>query len=158
MGGTWRPWDDDNPGEDSDDHDDLAALDFSGGASRVSSVPGEEDPDDVAPPLFTVTNPPGTVAVTAYLNGCVQRVDLAPNVVDMTERQLAEEIRVIADLARLKARSVMHAFLVGGMHRMGYDTAGLSAGLTRDMDMPTPEQAAEATAQVFATRYGVDEE
>ena len=155
MGGTWRPWDDDNPDEDSDDHDDLAALDFSAGAP---ADPDEADLDDVAPPLFSVTNPPGTVTVTAYLNGCVQRVDLAPNVTDMTERQLSEEIRVIADLARLKARSVMHAFLVGGMRRMGYDTAGLSAGLTRDMDMPTPEQAAEATAQVFATRYSVDEE
>ena len=115
-----------------------------------SDVVGE----DVAPPLFTVTNPAGTVAVTAYLNGSVQRVDLAPNVTELTERELAEEIRVIADLAGLKARSVMHAFLVEGMRRTGYDTAGLSAGLTRDMDMPTPEQAAKATAQVFATRYG----
>jgi hypothetical protein len=88
----------------------------------------------------------------------VQRVDLAPNVTGMTERQLSEEIRVIADLARLKARSVMHAFLVEGMRRKGYDTAGLSAGLTRDMDMPTPEQAAEATAQVSATRYASHED
>jgi hypothetical protein len=156
MGGTWNPWDDDNPGEESDDHDDLAALDFSVGRSGVPSVPVDVDPDGVEPPLFTVTNPAGTVAVTAYLNGCVQRVDLAPNVTDMTERELSEEIQVIAELARLKARSVMHAFLVGGMHRMGYDTAGLSAGLTRDMDMPTPEQAAEATAQVFASRYAED--
>jgi hypothetical protein len=155
MGGTWRPWDDDEPGEDRDDHDDLAAIDLSAGAP---ADPNEVDLEDVAPPLFTVTNTPGTVAVTAYLNGCVQRVDLAPNVTDMTEHQLSEEIRVIAVLARMKARSVMHAFLVEGMHRMGYDTAGLSAGLTRDMDMPTPEQAAEATAQVFATRYSVDEE
>jgi hypothetical protein len=164
MGDIWHPWDDEDPGEHSDDHDDLAALDFSvghpagvGDDSDAPAVPSD-DLNDVAPPLFTVTNPPGTVAVTAYLNGCVQRVDLAPNVSDMTERQLAEEIQVIADLARRKARSVMHAFLVEGMRRMGYDTAGLSAGLTRDMDMPTPEQAAEVTAHVFATRYGVDEE
>lgn len=168
MDGTWRSWDDDDPSEDRDDHDDLAALDFSAGHEQAPDVVGEdpgapavtseEDPDDVAPPLFTVTNPPGTVAVTAYLNGCVQRVDLAPNVTDMTERELAEEIQVIAELARLKARSVMHAFLVEGMRRMGYDTAGLSAGLTTDLDMPTREQAAEVTAQVFATRYAGDQD
>lgn len=150
MDGTWRPWDDDEPSEDRDDHDDLAALD--------SSADREQTPDDVAPPLFTVANPSGTVAVTAYLNGCVQRVDLAPNVTDMTERELAEEIRVIAELARLKARSVMHAFLVEGMRRMGYDTAGFSAGLTTDLDMPTREQADEVIAQVFATRYASDQD
>jgi hypothetical protein len=138
VGGPWRPWDDDDPVEDGE-RDDLAA------------------PDDDAPPLFSVTNPPGTVSVTAYLNGCVQRVDLAPNVTDMTERELADEILVIAELARLKARSVMHTFLVEGMHRMGYDTAGLSAGLTADLDMPTRELAAEVTAQVFATRYASDQ-
>jgi hypothetical protein len=141
MDGTWRPWDDDDPVEDGEAHEQGR----------------EEDGDDVAPPLFTVTNPPGTVSVTAYLNGCVQRVDLAPNVTDMTERELAEEIQVIAELARLKARSVMHAFLVEGMRRMGYDTAGLSAGLTTDLDMPTREQAAEISAQVFATRYASDQ-
>jgi hypothetical protein len=150
VGGTWHPWDDDDPIEDGE-QDDLAALDYSAGAP---AYPNEVDLDDVAPPLFTVTNPAGTVSVTGYLNGCVQRVDLAPNVTDMTERELADEIRVIAELARMKARSVMHAFLVEGMRRMGYDTAGLSAGLTADLDMPTREQAAEVTAQVFATRCG----
>jgi hypothetical protein len=156
MDGTWRPWDDDDPGEDRDDHDNLAALDFSADREQRQDVVGE-DSDDVAPPLFTVTNPPGTVAVTAHLNGAVQRVELAPNVTTMTERELAEEIRVIAELAKLKARSVMHAFLVEGMRRRGYDTAGLTTGLTTDLDMPTREQAAEITAHVFATRYASDQ-
>ena len=159
MDGTSHPWDDEDPIEDGDDHDDLAALDFSFGEdSDAPAVSKDEILDDVEPPLFTVTNPPGTVTVTAELNGSVHRVDLAPNVTDMTERELAEEIRVIAGLARLKARSVMHAFLVEGMRRMGYDTSGLSAGLTRDMDMPTSEQAAEATAQLFASRYASTED
>ncbi|MGX9788077.1 hypothetical protein [Mycobacterium sp. MMS18-G62] len=159
MDRTWHPWDDEDPVEDGDDHDDLAALDFSADEdSDAPAVSEDEVLDNVEPALFTVTNPPGTVTVTAELNGSVHRVDLAPSVTNMTERELAEEIRVIAGLARLKARSVMHQFLVDGMGRMGYDTAGLSAGLTRDMDMPTPEQAAEATAQLFASRYASNED
>jgi hypothetical protein len=159
MDGTWHPWDDEDPVEDGGDNNDLAALDFSVGEDSDTPAESKDEVlDNIEPPLFTVTNPPGTVTVTAELNGSVHRVDLAANVTNMTERELAEEIRVIAGLARLKARSVMHLFLVEGMRRMGYDTAGLSAGLTRDMDMPTPEQAAEATAQLFASRYASNED
>lgn len=107
--------------------------------------------------MFTVTNPLGTVTVTAAIDGSVRQVELAPKVTNMTERELAEEIRVIADLARLKALSVTHAFLVEGL-RGGYDAAAISASLTHGLGMPTPEQAAEAAAREFAHRYGSDGE
>lgn len=60
--------------------------------------------------LFTVTNPPrGTVSVTALANGQPVHVELAPpEVVDMPESQLSEEISVIAGLATQNARAGQH--------------------------------------------------
>jgi hypothetical protein len=165
VNGTWQPWDDaaDND-DDGDDHGDLAALDFfltdeqEPQAVTFSENVAAPESDEVAPPLFTVTNAPGTVAVTTYIDGSVQHVELAPNVAKMAERELAEEIRVIAELARMKALSVIHAFLVEGMRGSGYDASAMSASLTRGLAMPTPEQAAQATAQAFADRYRSDDD
>jgi hypothetical protein len=157
------PWDDDGAAEDGgydDGHDTFDALDF--------FAPTEPDTDDVddtlreeeesGTPLFTVANPAGTITVTTFLNGSVHRVELAPTVTDMTERQLADEVLLIADLARQKAQSVLHAFLTQSMGRYGHDSAALSAGLTRGLGMPTPEQAAEAASRVFATRYAGEQD
>ncbi|MCV7259626.1 hypothetical protein AWC26_18530 [Mycobacterium shimoidei] len=163
MSGTWEPWEDSEAaGDDGDDHVDFAALDFSApdeqepDADLFGESTGVPESEDLSPPSFTVTNPPGTVAVTAAIDGSVQHVDLAPSVAKMTERELAEEIRVIADLARMKALSVVHAFLVEGVRGCGQDASAMSASLTRGLGVPTPEQAAEATARVFADRYGSD--
>ncbi|ORW01734.1 DUF2694 family protein [Mycobacterium kyorinense] len=161
----WDAWDD---AEDCDDdghlHGDLAALDFlaideqqpqADGSSENPAAPESEQPEE-ASPLFTVTNPSGSVAVTTAINGCVHHVELAPKVTNMTEGELAQEIRVIADLARLKALSVTHAFLVEGLGGIGYDPSAISASLSHGLCMPTPEQADEAAAHEFARRYGGD--
>ena len=88
---------------DDEDHDDLAALDFSAagdaegetdlgvilGDYAVAGAPASHESlrlpagadDDIAMPMFTVTNPPGTVTVTTYMDGRVHQVDLAANVV-----------------------------------------------------------------------------
>jgi len=154
-------WDDDTV----DDYDaeqqggELAALDFSPPADdepRDTPHTGTDEDDDSEVPVFTVTNPAGTVSVSAYLTGPVQRVDLDPSVVKMTERELAEEIRVIAELAQLKARSVMHGFLLEGLARMGNDRSEWSSILSTAIQLPSPEQAAENIAEVFAARYGED--
>lgn len=157
-------WDDDT----EDDYDaeqqggELAALDFPGfsphedAESRETPHTRLDEDDDSDVPVFTVTNPAGTVSVTAFLTGPVQRVDLDPSVVKMTERELAEEIRVIAELAQLKARSVMHAFLLEGLTRMGHDRSEWSSILSTVIQLPSPEQAAENLAEVFAARYGDD--
>lgn len=146
-------WDDEAADEDSAEQQggELAALDFSDSPHVDISVPEEDEEPEV--PAFTVTNPAGTVSVTAYLTGPVKRVHLDPSVVTMTEHELAEEIRVIAGLAQLKARSVMHGFLLEGLTRIGHDRSEWSSILSTSIQLPSPEQAAENLAEVFATRY-----
>ena len=101
------------PPYDSDERDDLAALDFSpaeetSGDSDLDALSGyapEEYEEDALPvPVFTVTNPPGTVTVTA-LHGRPGEADrpIAEGH-DMTETDLADEIVVIAGLATQDAR------------------------------------------------------
>jgi hypothetical protein len=82
---------DDAPPHNPDDggHDDLAALDFTAevDASEESDLDAlggcvalEEAGDDERPvPLFTLTNPPGTVTVTTFMDGRVHQIDLSPN-------------------------------------------------------------------------------
>jgi hypothetical protein len=157
----------DSPPHDSeDDHDDLAAvLDFSAPVDESSvsvfdalgdyvidadSVEVAEEP---SVPLFTVTNPPGTVTVTAFMDGRVNRIDLSPRATTMTEDNLADEIVVIARLATQDARSAQYSFMLDGMREQGHDDFATHDFLTRDLDLPSPDQARAARAQVFATRY-----
>lgn len=135
----------------SDDTSDRSVSD--------GTVPGffeRDDDDELAVPLFTVTNPPETVTVTAYMDGRVQQIELAPKITDLTERDLAEEILLIADLAAQQAKSAQYSFMLAGMREHGHDDAATRDFLTRDLNLPTPEQADDARAQVFSTRYGGD--
>jgi hypothetical protein len=100
-----------------------------------------------------VTNPPGTVTVTAFLDGRVKQVDLSPKVTDMTETDLADEIVVIAGLATQDARSAQYAYMLDGMHQQGHDDVATRDFLARDLDLPTPDEAKAARAQLFSTRY-----
>jgi hypothetical protein len=166
------PFDPDDP--DDVEHDDLAALDFSVAGDEADDagldVFGEYEGDahlDVADtlatvddepsaPVFTVTNPPGTVTVTAFLDGRVQHIDLSAKVTTMTETDLAEEIVIIAGLATQDAKSAQYAFMLEGMREQGHDDVATRDFLTRDLDLPTPEETEAARAQVFSTRYAVD--
>jgi hypothetical protein len=150
------------PHHSEDDHDDLAAaLDFSAPAaeSNVSVFDAFGDyvvGDDSAAaevPLFTVANPPGTVTVTTFMDGRVNRIDLSPKATTMTETNLADEIVVIARLATQDARSAQYSFMLEGMREQGHDDVATHDFLTRDLDLPSPDQARAARAQVFATRY-----
>lgn len=161
---------------DDGDHDDLAALDFSaagddegetdlgvilgdytqhGDASHDAPAPtlNSGAGDDLAMPTFTVTNPPGTVTVTTYMDGRVQHVDLSAQVVSLTEAALADEIVVIAGLATQDARSAQYTFMLEGMREHGHDNVATRDFLSRDLDLPTPEQAQAARAELFMTRY-----
>lgn len=154
---------DDAPPEnrDDDDHDDLAALDF----STAEDAPEESDldalgdfvvpGDDGEPPvpLFTLSNPPGTVTVTTFMDGRVHQIDLSPKATTMSETRLAEEIVVIAGLATQDARSAQYAFMLEGMRQQGHDNVATRDFLARDLDLPSPEEAEAARAEVFATRY-----
>jgi len=104
-------------------------------------------------PLFTVTNPPGTVTVTTYMDGRVHRVDLSPGAATMAESVLGEEIVVIAGLATQDARSAQYSIMLDEMREQGHDNATTRDFLTRDLDLPTPEQAQAARAELFTTRY-----
>jgi len=161
-----------------DEPDDLSALDFSvsGGDDDEGSVlealggyvDAYDDDDgygDAAPetdagelpvPVFTVTNPPGTVTVSAFLDGRVSRIELSPNVTSMTEADLADEIVLIAGLATKDAKSAQYAFMLDGMRQQGHDDAATRDFLTRDLDLPSPEQAQAERAHIFATRYVSD--
>jgi len=154
------------PPDDSDDErDDLAALDFSVAESgqvesdldALGDYAEEPAEDDELPvPVFAVTNPPGTVTVTAFLDGRVKQVDLSPKVTEMTEADLADEIVVIAGLATADARSAQYAYMLEGMRRQGHDDVATRDFLARDLDLPTPDEAKAARAQLFSTRYAGD--
>ncbi len=168
------------PRDDGDD-DDLAALDVRadgaadgetdlglvlGDFADHPDVAGPESPgaplgadrrDGPAMPTFTVTNPPGTVTVTTYMDGRVHYIDLSPQVVSLTESMLAEEIVVIAGLATQDARSAQYTFMLEGMRDQGHDNAATRDFLTRDLDLPTPEQAQAARAELFSNRYAGEE-
>lgn len=136
------------PHQDDDDgeHDDLAVLDI--------TVADDADGEELPVPLFTVTNPPGTVTVSAFMDGRVHRIDLSPKVSTMTESQLAEEIVVIAGLATQNARSAQYAFMLEGMREQGHDNVATRDFLARDLDLPSPEEAEAVRAQMFVDRYG----
>ena len=169
------------PGTPDDrDHDDLAALDFGVAGDEVGEtdlgvILGEyvaddaadesdavltvmgSDTDDDATPMFTVTNPPGTVTVTTYMDGRVHQIDLSPKAAAMAEPLLAEEIVVIAGLATQDARSAQYTFMLEGMREQGHDNVATRDFLSRDLDLPTPEQAQAARAELFTTRYAGEE-
>ena len=117
--------------------------------------PGDqaEEAEGAAAPMFTVANPPGTVTVTTFLDGRVHRVDLAPETTTMAESALADEIVVIAALATQDARSAQYTVMLDGMREHGHDNAATRDFLNRDLDLPTPEQAAAARLELFTNRY-----
>ena len=107
-------------------------------------------------PTFTVTNPPGTVTVSTFMDGRVRQVELSQKAASMTETDLAEEIVVIAKLATQDARAAQYDYVLDGMREQGHDDASTRDFLTRDLDLPSPEDASADRAQVFAMRYAGD--
>jgi hypothetical protein len=153
---------DTGPHDPEDERDDLAALDFSVAENEraesdldalgdYTDQPAEDD--ELPEPVFAVTNPPGTVTVTAFLDGRVKQIDLSPKVTDMTETDLADEIVVIAGLATADARSAQYAYMLEGMRQQGHDDVTTRDFLARDLDLPTPDEAKAARAELFSTRY-----
>ena len=160
----------DSPSEEAN-HEDLAALDFGvvgdgagetdlgailGGYSSAGAADATEH-DDGEMPTFAVTNPPGTVTVTTYLDGRVQQIELSPKAATLAEAVLADEIVVVADLATRDARSAQYTFMLDGMRAQGHDSVATRDFLNRDLDLPTPEQAQAARAELFTTRYAGEE-
>ena len=146
------------PTEADDTETELDAID-----SQVGAVAEEGEDEGEQPQLFTVTNPPDTVSVSALIDGRTQRVDLSAKVSSMSESELAEEILVLADLARQKGLAGQHSYLLAEASdpESGEEMEPETARVLRDfmengMKLTTPEQAAAAQAEVFATRYATD--
>ena len=132
-----------------DDELDLAAvLDF--------SAPGGADEGESPVPVFTVTNPPGSVTVSAAMDGSIRQIELGAGASAMTEGDLADEIVVVARLAAQDARAAQYTMVLEGMRERGHDDAATRDFLSRDLELPSPEQAQAARAQVFSARYPGD--
>jgi hypothetical protein len=151
--------DDYAPAEPEDTETGLEAIDS---VTEPTEEQEQEEEDGVA--LFTVANPSDTVSVSALMDGRTHRVELSPRVAKMTESELAEEILVLAELAQQKGLAGQHTYLIQnasqseglqGLSEIGLDGSEvLRQFMETGMQLPTPEQAAEAQAEVFATRYG----
>jgi hypothetical protein len=155
---------DDSWDDDEDDHGPaesmLDALDFSPPAVADYVDVGldavlPDDDEDPGPQtiFFTVTNPPGTVSATALLDGRPIQVTLAPQVCNMTESQLAEEISLITRLASQNARAGQHLLVSGMMQQMGEDPLTARSYVEHELGLPTAETVLADKAQIFATRY-----
>jgi hypothetical protein len=146
------------PSEPEESGADLAAIELQSDAAQEA----EADEED-APAMFTVTNPPETVSVSALMDGRTQHVELSAKVTSMSEADLADEILVIADLARQKGLAAQHSYLLEDdslsdtMREMGIDGSEVVRDFMENgIGLTTPEQAAAAQAEVFATRYATD--
>jgi hypothetical protein len=139
---SWTPsWEDD---------DESVGMD-SGPSNHIES--NDDDDDEITTLLFTAINPPGTVSVSAMMDGRVVRVDLSPEVVRLTESHLAEEITVIATMARRQALAAQHALAARVMGDLGHDDFSTRSYLERELNLPSPQTVRAERSSVFATRY-----
>lgn len=129
----------------------------------------EEEPDELdGAQMFSVANPLDTVSVIAMIDGRTQRVRLSPTVTNMTESELAEEVVVLAELARKKGLAGQHTYLMDNaanieglqeLSEIGWDGQDFLQTIAETgLQLPTPQQADEAQAEVFASRYGTNGE
>jgi len=151
----------DEPTDASDSPTELTAT-----YAPVDEIQDDGGPaeDDAEVGLSTITSPDVTVSVSATAVGATQRVVLSPELRDVTEAGLAEEIVALADLARLKALAgqltalVDDPVLADAARGEGLDLSKTMPDLFEAIGFPsaTPEQAAEAQAEMFATLYAPD--
>lgn len=147
---------DDSPLEPAPEYAAAEPVDTATVLAAQAGAPEEDDEEDVIP-LFTVTNPPGTVSVSALGDGGIEQVALSEKVASMTEAELAEEIIVIAHLATQKGQAAQHDFLLQNMRELGADDPDAVRDLLEyGMELTSPERAAETQAHVFATRYATE--
>jgi hypothetical protein len=159
MNGNWS---DDSWGDDDDhgpDESQLGALDFSppGAADYVDvgldAITPDDDEGGPQTIFFTVTNPPGTVSATALMDGRPIQVTLTPQVSNMTESELAEEISLIARLASQNARAGQHLLVSAMMQQLGEDHLSARSYVEYELGLPSAETVLADKAQIFATRY-----
>jgi hypothetical protein len=146
------------PAEPEEPGSDLDAID-----GQIAAAATEDEEAQEGAQTFTVANPADTVSVSSLIDGRTQRVELSAKVSTMTEAELAEEILVLADLARQKGLAGQHSYLLendtlsGTVRELGLDsTEVLRDFVENGIGLPTPEQADAAQAEVFAARYATE--
>ena len=87
------------------------------------------------------------------LDGRPVQVTLAPQVSNMTESELAEEISLIARLASQNARAGQHLLASGMLQQMGEDPLTARSFVEHELGLPSAETVLADKAQIFATRY-----
>jgi hypothetical protein len=152
-----------HPGDDRDDDSDLAALQVStsvdGQESDVDALTVLGQPDlspagdtDVWPPVIQVTNPTGTISVTAYLTGSIAGVELSPGVTRLTESELGAAIAELADVAALRATAVLHVVVVQMFVAQGFDLDVARDFVGSHLPFATPAQA-DSALEALSARY-----
>jgi hypothetical protein len=104
----------------------------------------DEDADAEPIPVAIATNPPGTVSVTAHLNGSIAQIDLDPRVTHMSETELAQEVQAVAEVAAKKATAVLHVSIVRMLVDQGMDIGDARDFVQTHMPYATPDQAVSA--------------
>ncbi|WP_110727290.1 hypothetical protein [Mycolicibacterium porcinum] len=127
-------------------HHDVEDEDDGFGAIDAETEPTDEEQI----PVVQAINPPGTVTVTAYLNGSVAQVDLDPKVTTLTEAQLADEVRFVAGVAAKRATALVHIGVVNMLVEQGMDFREAREFVGTNMPFATPEQAGEAELALIA--------
>lgn len=160
--GSWDDEDDDSHSISDEDEDEDLTSDLDALSDYVPSQATDPDGEglfeareagaDEDPGLTTVSNPPGTVTVTVNVDGRVHHIELAPETARMPEQQLAEEIRIIADLARQQVRSEVREFAVEAARFTGLDPVSMGESLGK-IGMPSPSEYETLRSQIFAARY-----
>jgi hypothetical protein len=156
--------DEDDDESSVDELSDFAPAQSEDAGNEIDAVlDAAEDPtpaaynDDPFGLLSTVTNPPGTVEVTAFLDGTIHQIVLSPKVARMTESALANEVLVIADLARQQGlaqqRALIDDTMAQAMDAMKEPDLDAPELIDNAVNFPTPQQADAAQAELFSTRY-----
>ena len=120
--------------------------------SRDSAPSDDEEP--TAPIVLSVTasNPAGTISATATISGWLQHVGLEPEVVAMTEFDLAREILATATLASMKGQAGQRNMVEEMMVRQGLDQGAARDYVDQYMNLPTTAHAEAAEAEA-RSRY-----
>jgi hypothetical protein len=110
---------------------------------------GDEEEETLFP-LFVVTNPPGTVSVTAAISGQLQQVQLSPQAGKMTESELGREILRTAAVAIKKAQAGLNYFVYSTLVKQGMDHSSARNFVEFGMSLPNIQQAKQAEADFVA--------
>ncbi|PJK20057.1 hypothetical protein CSX11_23075 [Mycobacterium goodii] len=106
---------------------------------------------------MSASNAAATVTATALTGGQVIRVELAPQVVKMTESELAEEITTVCAMACRQGAAARHTIIAEVMRLLGHDPAATRSFLERNLGLPTPDTVLTTKAEIFANRYAEDD-